>query len=261
MRGIQYAAVVMVLATGLAAGARAQEAATPAAGGGSEDPAFAAAMAAYGARASGIPKHREAWAAFVRLAAERPTDHAMQIWCSRTSFHLAHRHIQADDKESCAKVAQAGVECANRAQAIRPGDYDGRYWELMNRFKAGATMSFVSGLKAAKPMRAALEALISRDPRRVEGYLFLAMAYRELPSVVSWGDDEKALEYAKKAYAIAPRDPEVLLELGECWHENGDDDKARELLRRIATSDVPKDLEWETDDCRRWAVKRLKDLE
>jgi tetratricopeptide (TPR) repeat protein len=259
MQVVRYAAFVVVVATGLAAGAQAQE--TTAAGGGSEDPAFATAMTAYRARASGIPKHREAWAAFVRLAAERPTDHPMQIWCSRTSFHLAHRYIQADDKESGARVAQAGVECANRAQAIRPGDYDGRYWELMNRFKAGATMSFVSGLKAVKPMRAALEALISRDPRRVEGYLFLAMAYRELPSVVSWGDDEKALEYAKKAFALAPRDPEVLLELAEAWHENGDDDKARSFMRQVATSDVPKDLEWETDDCRRWAVKRLKDLE
>lgn len=113
----------------------------------------------------------------------------------------------------------------------------------MNRYKEGATLSLFAALRAARPMRWALEELIARDPRRHEGYVFLAMAYRELPSVVSWGDDRKALEYARKAEAIGPRDPEVLLELAEAQHENGDDEAARNYFRRAATSDVPPDLE------------------
>ena len=127
--------------------------------------------------------------------------------------------------------------------------------------KAGAAMSWTSALRAVKPMRAALEELIARDPRRPEGHLFLAMAYRELPSVISWGDDKKALESALKAYELAPRDPEVLLEMGECYRVNGEKDLARQFYRRVAGSDVPKALEWETEDARRWARKQLADLD
>ena len=221
---------------------------------------FAAAMAAYRDRAS-LDRHREAQQAFVRWARERPTDHDAQIWCARTSFYVAHRLVQADDKAGCAKAAEAGAQCAERAQVIRPRDYDGRYWELMNRFKAGATMSWTSALRAAKPMRAALEELIARDPRRPEGHLFLALAYRELPSVISWGDNKKAMESALKAFDLAPRDPEVLLEMAESYRVNGEKDLARQFYRRVAGSDVPVDLEWETEDARRWARKQLADLD
>jgi tetratricopeptide (TPR) repeat protein len=221
---------------------------------------LAAAMAAYRGRAS-MDRHREAWEAFVRLAAERPDDHGMQIWCARTSFYYAHRRVQADDKEGCARVARSGSECARRAQQIRSGDYDGRYWELMNRYKEGATLGLVAILKMVKPIRGWLEELIQRDPKRPEGHAFLAMAYRELPSVVSWGDDKKALEHARVAQQLAPREPEALLELAEALRENGEKDAARDMYRRVQTSDVPRDLEWETEDARAWARKQLADMD
>jgi len=224
------------------------------------DARFVEAMAAYRERAR-MERHRDAWEAFARLATERPDDHGMQIWCARTSFYYAHRKVQAGDKEGCARVAKAGIECARRAQQIRPGDYDGRYWELMNRYKEGATLSLVSILKAVKPIRGWLEDLIARDPERPEGHVFLAMAYRELPSVVSWGDNRKALEHAREAERLAPRDPEVLLELAECLRENGQKESAREFYRRVATSDVPRDLEWETEDARAWARKQLAGMD
>lgn len=223
------------------------------------DPGMAEALAAYRARAD-MQKHRAAWEAFATLAAAHPDDHGLQVWCARTSFHFAHRRVQDGDKKGCAQVALAGVECARRAQAIRPGDYDGRYWELMNQYKEGATLSPVGILKAVKPVRGQLEDLIARDPKRYEGHVFLAMAYRELPSVISWGDDRKALEHARAAEALAPRDPEVLLEMAEALYENGEKESARLYFARVATSDVPKDLEWETEDARAWARKRLDEI-
>lgn len=246
--------LAMAALVALAAPARAQVPALP-----DGDPAVADALTTYRARAS-VGKHREAWQAFAKLAADHPDDRALQLWCARTSFHFAHRLVQADDKSGAAKVAKAGVECSRRVQAKNPGDYDGRYWELMNQYKEGATLSPVSVLKAVKPVRAALEELISRDAKRFEGMVFLAMAYRELPSVLSWGDDRKALEWARKAEALAPRDPEVLLEMAEASWENGEEETARVYFGRVATSDVPRDLEWETEDCRAWARKRLDEV-
>jgi tetratricopeptide (TPR) repeat protein len=224
-------------------------------------PAFREAMAAYRARAA-LDRHQAAWQGFVDVAAARPDDHEAQVWCARTSFFLAHRLVQAGRKKDCARTAEAGVACSLRAQQIRPRDYDGRYWELMNRYKAAATMNLVKGFQAAKPMRAALEDLIARDPKRHEGHVFLAMAYRELPSTLSWGDDAKALEHARKGVERAPRDPEALLELAECLRENGHDDEARRHYRAVQSdSDAPPHLEWETEDARRWARRQLKSMD
>ena len=119
----------------------------------------------------------------------------------------------------------------------------------------------VHDLKMVKPIRGWLEELIQRDPKRPEGHAFLAMAYRELPSVVSWGDDKKALEHARVAQQLAPREPEALLELAEALRENGEKDAARDMYRRVQTSDVPRDLEWETEDARAWARKQLADMD
>jgi len=243
--------IVTLTLAGLAVPAAAQEAGT--------DPGMAEALAAYRGRAD-MAKHKAAYDAFAKMAAARTGDFDAQVWCARTAFYYAHRRVQAGDKKGCAQAARAGVECARRAQAIRPGDYDGRYWELMNQYKEGATLSPVGILKAVKPVRAALEELISRNPKRYEGHVFLAMAYRELPSVLSWGDDKKALEHARAAEALAPRDPEVLLEMAEALYENGEKASAELYFQRVGTSDVPKDLEWETEDARTWARKRLEEI-
>lgn len=221
------------------------------------DPEFQQVLAVYRERAN-PDRHREAWEGFARLAALRTGDHAVQIWCARTSFHLAHRRIQAGDKEDGARIARAGIECALRAQALRDRDYDGRYWELMNRYKAGATLPFTRILQAVKPVRGQLEDLIAMDPRRPEAYVFLAMAYRELPSVISWGDDEKALEYARKAVDLAPGDPEALLELAEACRETGDRECALRYYEAVIQARAPPDLEWETDDARQWARRQMR---
>jgi len=221
------------------------------------DPEFQQVLAVYRERAD-PDRHREAWEGFARLAERRTDEHAVQIWCARTSFYLAHRRIQAGDKDDGARIARTGIECALRAQAVRPGDYDGRYWELMNRYKAGATLPFTRILQAVRPVRGWLEELVAMDPRRPEAYVFLAMAYRELPSVISWGDDQKALEHARKAVELAPGDPEALLELAEACRETGDRECALRFYQAVLQARAPADLEWETDDARDWARRQMR---
>ncbi len=221
-------------------------------------PQFREAMSAYQAR-SAIDRHQAAWQGFVELATQRPDDHEAQIWCARTSFFLAHRLVQAGRKKEASATAKAGIDCALQIQKERPGNYDGRYWELMNRHKAASTVNLIKGFKAAKPMRKALEDLIARDPKRYEGYVFLAMAYRELPSTLSWGDDAQALHYARLGIERAPRDPETRLELAECLRENRLNDEARLAYQAVLSdTDTPSHLEWETEDARGWARRQLK---
>jgi len=223
-----------------------------------QEPTLESAIETYKARTE-LQNHIDAWQAFVLIADAQPNNQQAQLWCARTSFFLAHRLIQNRKKADGAKTAKSGIECSLRLAKSKP--YDGRYWELMNRYKAAATMNLVKAFKAAKPMKEALEQLIAMDPERHEGYVFLAMAYRELPSGISWGDNAKALEYARKGQERAPKDPEAILELAECLKANGKKDEARKYYDAVINDSVaPRDLEWETGDARRWAKRQMKKL-
>jgi len=223
------------------------------------DAAFAEALAVYKQRAS-EPRHKASQEKFVTLAAQYPKDYDLQIWCARTSYYYAHRRLQAGDSDACSLIARQGVRCAKRAREIDPKGYDGRYWWVMDRVKAGTSTGIRAALKAVKPMREFLEKMIADFPQRFEAYMCLGVLYRELPSFISWGDDEKALLYLKKAEALGGRNPELLLEVAEAYLKNGDDKAAIEYFQKVETSDVPTHLEWETDDARQWARKRIKDI-
>jgi tetratricopeptide (TPR) repeat protein len=238
------------------AAAEAPPATAPAPSG--RDADFAAMLAVYAERAD-MAQHKAAYEQVVALAAKYKDDHDLQIFCARTAYYYGHRLIQNDQTDAGSKVASQGVRCARAARRIRDS-YDARYWWVMTSVKAGASRGIRSALKAVKPMKAFLEKLIKSDPKRFEGYMCLGVLYRELPGFISWGDDEKGLEYVLKAYALAPKNPELLLELAEAYLSNDDEAKALATFEAVARSEVPEHMDWETDDARRWAKKRIDEV-
>ena len=217
------------------------------------------ALAVYQQRADEA-KHKLAQQKLAALAGQFPKDYELQIWCARTSYYYAHRRLQAGDSDTCSQIANQGVRCAKRAREIDPRGYEGRYWWVMDRVKAGTSTGIRAALKAVKPMKEFLEKMIADFPQRFEAYMCLGVLYRELPSFISWGDDEKALEYLKKAEALGGKNPELLLEIAEAYLKNGDDRTAIDYFQKVESSDVPTHMEWETDDARQWARKRIKDI-
>lgn len=226
----------------------------------SRDAAFQEALAVYTQRAD-EGKHKAAQEKFVQIANQFPKDYDLQVWCARTSYYYAHRRLQAGDSDSCSAIANQGVRCAKRARGIDPKGYEGRYWWVMARVKAGTSTGMRAALKAVKPMKEFLEKMIADYPKRFEAYMCLGVLYRELPSFISWGDNEKGLEYLKKAEALNARNPELLLEVAEGYLKVGDDVKAVEYFKKLEASDVPQYMEWETEDARQWARKRIKDIQ
>lgn len=246
--------IVVVLALGLASSPASSEEAS------SRETAFNDALATYKQRADEA-RHREAHEKFVALANEHAKDYELQIWCARTAYYYAHRRLQAGDSETCSLIANQGVRCAKRARNLDPTGYDGRYWWVMDRVKAGTSTGIRAALKAVKPMKEFLEKMIADTPQRFEAYMCLGVLYRELPSFISWGDNEKAIEYLKKAEALNGQNPELLLEVAEAHLKSGDEKTAIEYFKKVEASDVPTHLEWETDDARQWARKRIKDIQ
>jgi tetratricopeptide (TPR) repeat protein len=217
--------------------------------------AFEQAMVAYRQRAD-LARHREAFDSLYKLAGKFQDDYDLQVWCARTAGFYAHR-LPEDDQ---AGAASRGVQCADRGRKLNPRGYDARYWWVRDKVKQGTASGIRAALKAVKPMKEFLEKLIADEPQRFEGYYCLGLLYLNLPSFISWGDDEKGMEYLLKAHAMAPTDAEVMLDLAEGYLKTGDKAKALETFANVEKSVPAKGLEWENEDARAWAKKRIKEI-
>jgi tetratricopeptide (TPR) repeat protein len=252
LMSVAFGSLVLALFVARPAALQAQDASA-------RDTALIQALSVYDQRAD-FAKHKTAHEAFTALANTYPRDYDLQVWCARTAYYFAHRNLQKGDSDTCSSIATEGVRCAKRAQGIQKDGYDGHFWWVMNRVKAGTSAGIRAALKAVKPMREYLEGMIKKTPKRFEAYMCLGVLYRELPSFISWGDNEKALVYLKKAEALAPRNPELLLELAESYLKTGDDVTAIKVFEKVARSEIPKHMAWETNDARRWAKKRIREI-
>ena len=211
----------------------------------------------YAARAS-LPRHKEASSFAARLAGEYPGDRQAQLFSAATAYYCAHRVKDHKEKRG---IASRGIDAANRVLATDATDYDGRYWLALNTFQSRMAEGIAAGLKEAKKIRSYLDAMVKDHPDRPEAYMSLGVLYRELPPLVSWGDKKKALMMLEKSAQLAPKDPEVLLELAAALKKNGRKKEARQTYQRVISDTVaPENKEWETADARDYARKMLNKL-
>ena len=227
--------------------------------GGTRDERFAAARAVYAQRAA-LAKHKEAAAAFAKLAADFPDDRDLQLWCARTAYYAAHRVEDAKEKQA---VSMRGVRCAKRMKQKDPTDYDGRYWWIMDRYKGESAKGVLDVLTEAAPVKEYLLGMIKSQPRRFEAYMIVGAIYRELPGPpVAFGDPDKGLRFLQQGAKYAPDDAELLLELAQAYRSLGQTDKARATYKRcIHEGKGRPDLEWETQDAKDYAKKMLAELD
>jgi tetratricopeptide (TPR) repeat protein len=206
-----------------------------------------------------LAKHKEAAKAAADLAAKYPDDKDTQIFCAMTAYYCAHRIKDDEEKKT---TALTGVECARRVTDKSPKDYDGRYWGAMTTFKSREAEGIMAALNEAGKIKGFLEEMIKDEPDRYEAYMLLGAMYRDVPGVISWGDNAKAIWMLEKAATLAPTDPEVLLELAAAYDVAGRPEEARKTYRKcIDESKAPKDRSWETEDAKDYARKKLKELE
>jgi len=211
----------------------------------------------YDARAA-LEQHKAAATKIADLADKYPGDREAQMFCARTAYYCAHRLEGKEQKN----VALRGYACAQRIVKTDPKDYDGRYMSAMTLFKSRVAEGIGAALKESKSVKAYLESMIKDEPKRYEAYMLLGALYRDLPGVISWGDVDKSVELLEKGAALAPLDPEILLELAQSYAKAGRKEDAKRTYRKcIDEGKGHKDLEWETQDAKDYAKKMLKELE
>ena len=220
-----------------------------------------AAARHYDARAD-IRQHGLATELFATAAAAAPTQMLPQLWCARTSYYAGHRH-RDDHADEMARLLALGVPCGKRLLSRFANDYDAALWGRMIAMKHEIATSLLPSLKRLEQTTAFLENMIAKHPKRFEAYALVGALYRELPAwPISIGDKQRALELFSTGIGLAPDNAEMLLGLGETHLALGDKRAARRTLLRCAQDGTgPKELEFETDEARRWASKLLSDME
>ncbi|HEX4123188.1 MAG TPA: tetratricopeptide repeat protein [Tepidisphaeraceae bacterium] len=90
-----------------------------------------------------------------------------------------------------------------------------------------------AALDAGQPKRAAkyADASIRGNPKRSHGYILLAEAYRQE------GKEAPALSAARRAYAIEPADPAVVMGLAVVLDDNGQNAESTELFHKAIALD------------------------
>ncbi len=216
-----------------------------------------ALLAMYNLRAN-LDQHIAAAEESASLASRHPEDRFLQIFAARTAYYLAHRLKDSSDRHT---TALRGVDAASRALQADPSDYDARYWHAMTTFRAREAEGIKAALKGAKEARDYMLSMLRDAPDRFEAHMLLGVLFRELPPLVSFGDKKKAMYHLEEGARLAPRDPEMLLELAAGYRKIGRKREARATYQRVIDeSTAPPFGDWEADDARQYARKMLKKI-
>ncbi|NBO37220.1 hypothetical protein EBU99_01415 [bacterium] len=137
-----------------------------------------------------------------------PSDNFEVLWrMARLSYYGGFFALANDaSSEEKMEVFQVGTESGERARRLEPNRVEGHYWYAVTLGGWGIAKGILKALSSAGPMREALTEAIKIDqkyhyagPLRVRGRL-----YNKLPGMISFGDNQKALEDLKKAVSLAP---------------------------------------------------------
>jgi len=137
-----------------------------------------------------------------------------------------------------AERIQAFETLAAQAAALTqqyPDSAEPLVWEGIVLSTFAGVKGGLGALGLARQARGKLEAAEQIDPDALDGsvYTSLGTLYYKLPGwPISFGNDDRALEYLEKALAINPDGIDPNFFYGEFLAENGDREKARQHLQK-----------------------------
>lgn len=130
---------------------------------------------------------------------------------------------------------QEGLKLAENAVRLEPQRAEGYLWLAILKGQIGRKNGILNSLSSAKQMKELLEIVLTLEPLHAYAYYILSTLYRLLPGQpISFGNNKKALDYAKKAVAIEPNSPFLLWNLYEASIAGGEKDKAKAILEQIS---------------------------
>jgi tetratricopeptide (TPR) repeat protein len=142
------------------------------------------------------------------------------------------------------------ITVAEQARRMHPQDPGPVYWLGVGQGMLATVASIPEALGLVKKARVNMRLLLSMDPTYCHGGAdrVLGRIYSKLPFFIG-GSNEKAESHYKQAIDRGPHYWLNHLYLAELYHHEGDDAKAKQLLRQVAAGPTIHGLE---PECRLW---------
>src|SRR5271170_7025028 len=164
------------------------------------------------------------------LADKDPKDAAAQYRLALAESYSAEVAIETHDKASAKNAAQAGIDAAERAVALKPDSSE--YQRLLGTV-CGQMISGngLSGLKYGKCALTSVNKAIELDPKSSMNYLSHGVGNYYLPSALGGGFD-LAIKDFQKAIELNPKNADAYLWLGVALRKVNQPEEARKAIEK-----------------------------
>lgn len=170
------------------------------------------------------------------------------------------KHQKTDDEKIAA--FEKGIAAAKKAIAINPNSIGGHYWLGVSYALYGKAKGITKSLSLIDPIKEQMAAVIKLDPSYDKGgaYRVLGRLYFKLPGLFG-GSNSTAIKDLKAAIKYGPDRWLNHLYLAEVYLDEGENDKAKELLNKIIAGPPEPGLEpdWAEEKAR--AQQLLKEMD
>jgi tetratricopeptide (TPR) repeat protein len=180
---------------------------------------------------------------------------------ARALFFLGQ---QAGSRNDGMQLHAAGISAGERAVALNENRVEGHFWVGVNLALFAETNGGIRGARSLRLARLELKRAIEIDeryhgagPLRVLGRLD-----HKSPWILG-GNRRRSRELFDRALGIAPSNSVTLTYAAELAIDNGELDRAADLLRRLIDSSIDDEWEFENNRDREFArslLKRIADL-
>ncbi len=164
-------------------------------------------------------RDRQDRAALTKMAADlagaadkAQSDAAAQYRAALASSYLAEVSLELKDKQNAQRAAEAGIQMAERAVALKPSNAE--YHRVLGTLCGQVVpASPLAGLSYGKRARDAVAKAIELNPKSSEAYLARGIGNYYLPAALGGGVD-LALADFRKAIELDPKSADAYLWLG-----------------------------------------------
>ncbi len=211
------------------------------------------------AQRADLAKARQAAALYEKALQADAKSETAAYKLARTYYWIG-KHQDSDEQKVA--VFAKGIAAAKKALAINPDSIGGHYWLGVCYGVYGSAKGVMKSLSLVDPIKQEMAAVIAQDPSYDSGgaYRVLGRLYFKLPGLFG-GSNSKAVENLKTAIKYGPHRWLNHIYLAEVYIDEGEKEKARELLKKVLAGPAEPGLEPEWAEEKITAQKLLKDLE
>jgi tetratricopeptide (TPR) repeat protein len=167
---------------------------------------------------------------FKTTAERQPKDAAAQYRLALAHSYAAEVAIEMRDKPAAKSAAEAGIEAAERAVALKSdsAEYQRILGTLCGQVISGNTLS---AIKYGKCALDAVNKAIELNPKASINYVSHGVGNYYLPSAFG-GGMEPAIKDFRKAIALNPKNDDAWLWLGLALRRSNQNDEARKAIAK-----------------------------